>query len=255
MTIGVYKITNVVNGKYYVGSSFEIEKRFWRHINELEKGVHHCIHLQRAWNKYGVDAFIFEIAKECDTEAEARDLEQTYLDTEYDTLYNTSKVSSGGDLISYHPNRGEIVAKMAESLNERYNSMSAEERAEKYGSKGMYGKHHSEESRNKMSEAAKGNQFAKGSIRTEEQKARLAEIASQRTGESNGFFGKHHSEETKRKIAESRKGIMPPNTKEVDIEGVTYPSASKAAKALGVATATVLNRIKSDKFPTWNINA
>lgn len=259
MTIGVYKIINVINGKCYVGSSFEIEKRFWRHRNELEKGIHHCTYLQRAWSKYGEEAFKFEIVHECDTEAEARDLEQVYLDTEYDTLYNTSKLSSGGDLISYHPNRDEIVTKMTKSLRERYDSMSAEERIEKYGHKGqangMYGRHHSEESRKRMSDAHKGNQFAKGSVRTEEQRARLSEIASQRTGDKNPFYGKQHSDETKRKIAESRKGILPSNTKEVIIDEVVYLSASKAAKALGCATATVLNRIKSDKYPTWNIKA
>lgn len=251
MTIGVYKIVNKRNGKYYVGSSVEIEKRFWRHKKELINGKHHCDYLQRAWNKYGEENFSFEIVHECATEEEARELEQHYLDTEYSVLYNTSKLSSGGDLISYHPLRDEIVAKMTKSVKERYASMTDEERKEKYGTYGMQGKRHTLASRKKMSESSKGNQNAKGAKRSLEQRAKLSKIASERVGERNPFYGRHHSEESKKLIAEKNKGKLPPNTKRVEIDGKTYASATKAAKELGIATATVTNRIRSDKFPTY----
>ena len=47
------------------------------------------------------------------------------------------------------------------------------------------------------------------------------------------------------------KGKLPVNTKAVVIDDVIYPSSSEAARQLGVVTATILNRIKSPKFPTY----
>lgn len=130
-TIGVYRIRNKRNGKFYVGSSIEIEKRLERHRRELEQGIHHCIYLQRAWNKYGADSFIFEIIHECSSEEEARSIEQQYLDKETDNLYNISRKAAGGDLISYHPNKQNIIQKMAQSIRKRYESMTPEERKKK----------------------------------------------------------------------------------------------------------------------------
>ena len=50
-TIGIYKIINKVNGKYYVGSSLNINKRWSVHKSALSKNKHHNDHLQNAWNK------------------------------------------------------------------------------------------------------------------------------------------------------------------------------------------------------------
>ena len=58
---GIYKITNKINGKCYIGQSNDIIKRWkteykWYHINS---------HLQSAFNKYGLENFDFEIVEEC----------------------------------------------------------------------------------------------------------------------------------------------------------------------------------------------
>lgn len=58
---GVYVITNIVNGKIYIGSSVNIKKRWTQHKYKLNKGAHANKYLQRAWNKYGVDKFEFII--------------------------------------------------------------------------------------------------------------------------------------------------------------------------------------------------
>lgn len=65
MKTGVYKITNKINGKYYVGSSKDLTRRKKDHFRLLKKGINHSILLQRAVNKYGIDNFIFEIIVEC----------------------------------------------------------------------------------------------------------------------------------------------------------------------------------------------
>lgn len=58
----VYKITNTINNKIYIGSTCEMtpRRRFTRHLRDLKDGVHFNIHLQRAYDKYG-DVFHFEI--------------------------------------------------------------------------------------------------------------------------------------------------------------------------------------------------
>ena len=46
--IGIYSITNKLNNKRYIGQSIA---RIKRHFRELRRGVHHCHHLQRAFDK------------------------------------------------------------------------------------------------------------------------------------------------------------------------------------------------------------
>lgn len=76
---GIYKITNKINNKPYIGSSNNIERRWRQHISLLNNNKHHSIKLQRAWNKYGQDNFEFEIIEECDVE-KLLYLEQFYID-------------------------------------------------------------------------------------------------------------------------------------------------------------------------------
>ena len=52
---GIYQIRNLVNGKIYVGSSVNLETRKTPHYWELENNRHNNQHLQRAYNKYGLD--------------------------------------------------------------------------------------------------------------------------------------------------------------------------------------------------------
>lgn len=61
MTIGIYKITNTINGKVYIGKSQNIEKRFNEHKVNLNHNRGHNPHFQNAWSKYGNDKFTFEI--------------------------------------------------------------------------------------------------------------------------------------------------------------------------------------------------
>ena len=59
----------------------------------------------------------------------------------------------------------------------------------------FFGKHHSEETKRKMSEAQKGE----------------SNPMYGRAGNKNPFFGKHHSEESRKKISEAKKGRIPWN--------------------------------------------
>jgi len=44
---------NKINKKRYIGQTYSIKNRFYRHKNELLKNKHNNTHLQNAWNKYG----------------------------------------------------------------------------------------------------------------------------------------------------------------------------------------------------------
>lgn len=58
---GIYAIRNKHNDKRYIGSSLFLNKRLTQHKSDLMRGGHRNIRLQRAWNKYSVDSFVFEI--------------------------------------------------------------------------------------------------------------------------------------------------------------------------------------------------
>ena len=60
---GIYKLTNTINGKVYVGSSNDILKRFRDHKRALKSNTHHSEHLQRAVNKYGISKFKTDIIR------------------------------------------------------------------------------------------------------------------------------------------------------------------------------------------------
>ena len=47
---GIYLISNSKNGKVYVGSSKNIEKRKKQHFKDLENNTHHSVKLQRSYN-------------------------------------------------------------------------------------------------------------------------------------------------------------------------------------------------------------
>jgi len=75
----IYQITNMVNGKYYIGSAESFARREWQHKYELKKGTHKNPRLQAAWNKYGADAFVFEVLEEIAPTAITFDVENLYL--------------------------------------------------------------------------------------------------------------------------------------------------------------------------------
>lgn len=66
MTCGIYKITNILNEKVYVGSSTNIKLRWMCHKSYLFRHVHYNLHLQCSWDKYGENYFIFTIIEECE---------------------------------------------------------------------------------------------------------------------------------------------------------------------------------------------
>lgn len=76
---GVYKITCIPNGKIYIGSSKNIDKRWNEHIYELNNHRHCNMFLQEDWDKYGQSEFKFEVIEETE-ECNRFEIEQEYID-------------------------------------------------------------------------------------------------------------------------------------------------------------------------------
>lgn len=76
---GVYKIICIGNGKFYIGSSKNIEKRISRHFSQLFHNNHINPHLQNAYNLYGKNAFRYEIIELC-RENQLIEKEQYWMD-------------------------------------------------------------------------------------------------------------------------------------------------------------------------------
>ena len=92
MSCGIYKITNKVNNKIYIGQSINIEQRFYTHcsdaINRQDNNYFH-----NAIRKYGKENFYIEIIEEC-LEEELNEKEQfwisQYNSTDKKIGYNSS---------------------------------------------------------------------------------------------------------------------------------------------------------------------
>jgi len=62
---GIYKITNILNNKVYIGSGVCVSDRLSAHKSLLNRNKHFNLHLQASWNKYEENSFTFELIEEC----------------------------------------------------------------------------------------------------------------------------------------------------------------------------------------------
>lgn len=91
----IYKITNKLNGKVYIGQTTKtLDIRRNGHIQAAKNGVNH--HLYNAMNKYGIDNFEFEEICKANSKSELNYLEAKYI-LEYDSIRNGYNMGYGGD--------------------------------------------------------------------------------------------------------------------------------------------------------------
>lgn len=112
MTAGVYIIRNKTDGKAYVGSATQVQKRLMRHRSDLLRSKHPNQYLQRAFDKHGEDAFSFEVLMLC-VAGERLQIEQSYIDhfrsTQEEFGYNlihTRESQLYGESLSSHQKAG-----------------------------------------------------------------------------------------------------------------------------------------------------
>lgn len=97
----IYKITNKLNNKAYIGKTLKInpKDRFIEHMQESKKQRSSKRALYRAFNKYGEANFNFEILEEIE-DCKASEREIFYIEL-YDTYRNGYNETLGGDGKAY----------------------------------------------------------------------------------------------------------------------------------------------------------
>ena len=169
MKTGVYKITNLVNGKVYIGASKNIERRWWGHKRSTDSPIHSDL------ETYGLDNFKFEVLLECPEDMLCqweRDMIALYDADDPEKGYNNPK-DRPYSLKASESHRGTHRTPLSEEAKRK---ISEKMKGRKAWNKGIP---HSDETRRKISETLKGRPSEKKSI--------------------------PFSEETKRKISEARK--------------------------------------------------
>jgi len=261
----VYQITNISNKKFYIGSTKDFHKRKRDHRAKLNRKQHDNIHLQRSWNKHGSATFTFKIVEQT---VDLLPREQHYIDT-LKPQYNIGKHACGGDNLTNHPDREQIIKRRSATVRQKHLQMSTEERQKlsdnMKGSKNPnYGNKWNKKQRKKASIRQKKVQWTeernrkvaiavKKSWQNEERKKQWSRRLS---GKGNPFYGKKHSKATMEKIKRTKLKIFEnstpeeryaknPQTRKVDINGVIYFGVSEAARQLGVCAGTICHRIKS----------
>lgn len=89
--IGIYKITNLLNQKCYIGQSINIKQR-WKQHRANSQVRDEALYL--AIQKYGIENFSFEVIEEC--KEEELDLKEQYYINYYDSYNNGYNMTLGG---------------------------------------------------------------------------------------------------------------------------------------------------------------
>lgn len=252
---GIYKITNLKNNKYYIGSSYNVKTRIRKHFELLKRNKHHSIHFQNAYNKYGRKSFYYEVLEICDVN-NILIIEQTYLDniSNWKKVYNISRIASGSNYdILTHPNQKEIRLKMSignsgkhtkpfyvnniryEKLQDAADEFKVDIKSISYRIKNWNYKNYFYENKPKIGDYNKA-------INTEywykpKQKSKKYYCDC---GNEISKHGKYCND----CIIERRKKIIYDNP--VVISDIEYVNAKRASKILNIKYATLIYRIKSN---------
>jgi len=208
---GIYKITNLINGKFYIGSTVDLDKRWKNHKRALNKEVHHSSLLQYDWNFYGKDVFVFEIIEEVLNKSFLIGLESYYfgvLRPEYNMcppfksrfgIKHSDETKRKIGLKSLG-RRHSIETK--KKISETHKGIKLSDEHRQKLSKSHIGKRPSQETLKKLRESHLGNKSALGNKWSEEAKKKLSEIRKERfkNKENHPVYGKPRSEETKQKL-------------------------------------------------------
>jgi group I intron endonuclease len=202
--IGVYKITNLINNKIYIGSSKNCKGRWSGHKCKAAKQ-----YISRAIQKYGVDNFMFEIIEQCLID-ELIPREQYWLD--YYTPYDR-KIGYNISTIAKYPLRNIIISEKTRKYRSDLGKTWIGEKNP------FYGKQHSEETKLQLSNSHKGK----------------------KCGVENPNYGKTHSEEIRKKISLAGIGRDNKRSKPVKQIDITTGELIKIWDSAAIASKTLNN--------------
>jgi len=229
----IYKTTNLINGKIYIGQDTRNNPNYFGSGKIIKKAI----------NKYGKENFKKEILVTCSSIDELNKLEKHWIETlnsnNPDIGYNVSFGGQSGWMLGL---RHSDKTKKEFSLNRKGKLIGAKN--------GMYGKKHNEESKKKMSKPQFGEDNGMyGKKHSDETKKKMSEKL---TGEKNSFYGKKHSDETKKKMSEmAKKRSGSPTSKRVIVGEQIFNSGSEAARFFEISIGTASYRCRN-KIKGWS---
>lgn len=168
---GVYRITSLINGMSYIGSSQNMRIRANEHRSKLRRGVHPCQPLQIHVNEHGLDTLAFCLIELCSIQT-VIEREQYYLDfmpAGFNVSLKANAAARG------HKHSAESIEKMVRNRVNGYPKLLPEQRkpATKPKRKGAHV--WTDEQRKARSEAMKGNNFGHTRKITAETRRKLSE--------------------------------------------------------------------------------
>lgn len=220
---GIYRIRNVVSGRFYIGSSEDIYRRFEAHRQKLRKGNHTNVGLQASWSKHGEDIFKFDVLQRVPLE-ELRTVERNMLVP----LLSHPLCCNMHDETYVFPRTGR---RHSEETKDKISAKVQAALAAGRGGKFIP----SEETRAKMSTSLQGNQNAKGHVRTEEHRQKLSEA----TKGNQNWLGKAHTEESRLKMGTAVAAVSPEGVKHV------YGTITLLRAGMGLTPPTVHRALES----------
>lgn len=218
----IYMHRNKINNKVYIGQTQQLPQKRWGTHGE---GYKTSSKFYNAIQKYGWDNFehliLFTNLTQEEANIKEEELIKLYRATEDKYGYN---IKQGGNNYTHSQETKDKIGR-ANSVALKGKKWTKEQRelmAKKMSGSGnpFYGKHHSEETKQKISQNRKG---------------KLA-------GADHPFYGQHHSEATKQKISASRqskhgKAVRCINTGEI------FPTMMDAARWCGLANSSTIGQV------------
>ena len=149
----IYKITNIVNGKTYIGQTVQQnpKMRWYDHCAKARKGVNHP--LFNAINKYGVENFIWEVVDRATTINQLNLLEEQYV-AKYDTINHGYNIRAAGGNKLHNASSIEKMRQKQRDAHARRRAKGCEGGWKRIDGGPMLGKKHKEETKILMSQQA-----------------------------------------------------------------------------------------------------
>ena len=271
MCMEIYKITNTLNGKIYIGKDTTSDPKYYGS----------GLLIRRSINKYGIDNFTKEIIDITEDYGELSDKEKywikQYNSTNPEIGYNISEGGDGGNTLSNHPDLDIIRKKISDNdpkKGKTYEEAFGVEKAKSYKEKLLKQIGNSILSQ-KAIEKNKKNweeywvkytercEFLKSEILLGNIQPYIDELNNIKANSYNSFlintngffdyFGHHlkpflyrNYKPKKEVIIREKKKVYP-----ISIDGIVYKSSYDASKKLGLNKPTITHRIKSPNFPTY----
>lgn len=226
----IYRITNMANGKFYIGSADSFARREWQHKYALRRNEHKNPHLQASWNKHGEEMFVFEVVEQIPEGESQLTWEDKWL---RDCVGKTN---------CYNVNMSATAPRLGITLSETAKLNISNSLKGKYGGEKhyRYGQTVSEEVRKKIGDTQRGKSKGAGRKVSEAGMEKIRAAAA--AGRYSHWEGREHTEETKQKLRRPIHALLPDGSRR-DFLGVY-----EAGVELGTPYQ-MLVRICRDKKP------